>query len=102
MISLIIFILVCYGTTNVITGSKIFAPIRDRSKRLPGRYGVWFGQLMDCPMCMGFHVGVFWFAVGLIDIDLRLNLGWLAAGSLASGVCWIIRVLLYRLGEDSL
>ena len=49
MLDLIVFILACYGMTNIICFSTIFQPIRNKI------------QMIGCPMCVGFHVGWFMF-----------------------------------------
>ena len=48
------FCLISYGLTQIIVYGKIFDPIRPKSGKL--------GQLLSCPMCTGFWVGIFlWF-----------------------------------------
>ena len=48
------FCLVSYGLTQILVYGKIFDPIRPKSGKL--------GQLLECPMCTGFWVGLFlWF-----------------------------------------
>ena len=48
------FCLISYGLTQMLVYGKIFDPIRPKSGKL--------GQLLKCPMCTGFWVGLFlWF-----------------------------------------
>ena len=48
------FCLVSYGLTQILVYGKILDPISPKSGKL--------GQLLECPMCTGFWVGVFlWF-----------------------------------------
>ena len=48
------FCLISYGLTQILVYGKIFDPIRPKSGKL--------GQLLECPMCTGFWVGLFlWF-----------------------------------------
>ncbi|OUW01676.1 MAG: hypothetical protein CBD16_05265 [Betaproteobacteria bacterium TMED156] len=48
------FCLISYGLTQILVYGKIFDPIRPKTG--------WFGQLLKCPMCTGFWVGLFlWF-----------------------------------------
>lgn len=48
------FCLISYGLTQILVYGKIFDPVRPKSG--------WFGQLLKCPMCTGFWVGIFlWF-----------------------------------------
>jgi hypothetical protein len=102
MISLIVFLLAAYGLTNAITGGQIFEPLRESLARIP-RVGDWLFGFIECPMCVGFWVGL-----GIYTAGLRPNIGatwWVSGGCLAlaaSGWCWIVRVALARLGEDRL
>ena len=48
------FSLISYGLTQILVYGKILDPIRPKSGKL--------GQLLECPMCTGFWVGIFlWF-----------------------------------------
>lgn len=54
-------------------------------------------------MCMGVPVGIGWFLLGLRpDLDAPFLVSMTACGMISSGSCWIIRVILNRLGEDAL
>ena len=53
--SLLWFILISYGLTQIIVYGKIFDKIR------PTRG--WLGELLSCPMCAGFWVGLFLWSV---------------------------------------
>ena len=59
------FCLISYGLTQILVYGKIFDPIRPKSGKL--------GQLLRCPMCTGFWVGIFlWFVkdyTQLINFD---------------------------------
>tara|TARA_B100000927_G_scaffold262348_1_gene233187 strand:+ start:7876 stop:8193 length:318 start_codon:yes stop_codon:yes gene_type:complete len=53
-VNFIWFCLISYGLTQILVYGKIFDPIRPESGKL--------GQLLKCPMCTGFWVGLFlWF-----------------------------------------
>ncbi len=48
------FCLISYGLTQILVYGKIFEPVRPKSGKL--------GQLLKCPMCTGFWVGILlWF-----------------------------------------
>ena len=49
------FCLVSYGLTQILVYGKILNPIRPKSGKL--------GQLLECPMCTGFWVGLFLWSV---------------------------------------
>jgi len=49
------FSLISYGLTQILVYGKILDPIRPKSGKL--------GQLLECPMCTGFWVGLFLWSV---------------------------------------
>ena len=49
------FCLISYGLTQILVYGKIFDPIRPTTGKL--------GQLLECPMCTGFWVGLFLWSV---------------------------------------
>ena len=49
------FCLISYGLTQILVYGKIFDPIRPQTGKL--------GQLLECPMCTGFWVGLFLWSV---------------------------------------
>ena len=54
MISIAWFCLISYGLTQILVYGKIFDKIRPTQG--------WMGELLSCPMCTGFWVGIFlWF-----------------------------------------
>jgi len=98
MIRLICFLLASYGVTNIVVAGKIFQPVRDTLKPVPG-----LGYWIQCPMCFSVPVGVGWALLGLSPgtgaphwVDVA------AAGAIASGFCWMMRVAMNSLGEDEL
>ena len=48
--------LVCVGTTIIVTVSSIFEPMRN----MVSSKSDFLGELVGCPMCMGFWIGIFW------------------------------------------
>ena len=99
MLQLTVFLLACFGTTNILTTSRLFAGLRRRLEERSALAGYW----VRCPMCLGVPVGMGWNLVGL-DLALALPrfVEALVAGALSSGWCWTLRVVLHRLGEDEL
>lgn len=53
--SFIIWSLAVFGTANIIVFSTIFKPIRDALNNVPV-----LSKLINCILCMGFWVGMFW------------------------------------------
>ena len=83
--NLIIFILICYGLTQILCYGKIFDNIRPKEDK--------WGELFSCSMCMGFHVG--WVVAvltnfsGLIEWNLN-TLDYLFLGFISSGTSYIL------------
>ena len=79
MIELLIFILCAYGLTQILVYGKIFSRLRPKKGKL--------GELANCSMCMGFHVG--WLLMLLspftelfsFDVFNFFLLGWLSSGT---------------------
>ncbi len=99
LVELVVFLLASYGVTNIITQSRLFRGPREWIARGSATAGRW----IRCPMCIGVPVGVAWSLLGLspgVGRPLALDAG--VAGFVSSGWCWIVRVVLHRLGEDEL
>lgn len=96
---LILFLLACYGVTNIITVSRLFEPLREWVKRRSEPWGRW----IRCPMCIGVPVGLGWCLAGLSPGSNLGRLGDpLAAAAISSGWCWTVHVVLHKLGADQL
>lgn len=88
----LLFILICYGMTQIVTTSKIFEPIRNR-------YNIY---ILSCSMCSSFWIGllvflVFWFCG--IQLFPNLYLGSLFFGCISSATSF---GLISLIGEDGL
>lgn len=96
-----------FGITLIITGSKITRPVRMMDPT----------GLLKCPMCTGWWIGLLLsilFNIGIfpamnsyapnVGEAIRLPIPWGAFGNAfsASGWCWVIHVVLTRLGADKL
>ena len=85
---LLTFILCAYGLTQILVYGKIFSRLRPKKGKL--------GELANCPMCMGFHVG--WFLVllspltELFSFDVSL-FNFVIMGSLSSGTSYILNMV---------
>ena len=86
--SLLYFILCAYGLTQILVYGSIFNLIRPTTGRL--------GELFRCPMCMGFWVGLFLWAVSphtlLFMFDNGPTTGFLL-GCLSSGTSYVLNML---------
>jgi hypothetical protein len=93
---LIYFVLSAYGLTQILLYGSIFNKVRPAKDSLMG-----LGKLFHCPMCMGFWSGAFLFGINryteLFTFDYNLaNL--LILGSLSSGTCYLLGVLVNDFG----
>lgn len=93
---LLYFVLTAYGLTQILVYGSIFNKIRPRRPWLHG-----FGKLFHCPMCMGFWVGIFLWGINryteLFTFDYNLANS-LILGSLSSGTCYLLGVLINDFG----
>jgi len=96
---IVAWLLVVFGITLVVTGGKIFKPVRERAPT------AWLRALLRCPMCFGWWVG---FALGWAHFGPAVSLGWptwleaFGDAFAASAWCWTVHVLLAALGADKL
>ena len=75
------FVLAAYGLTQILVYGNIFNKVRPTEG--------WFGELLSCPMCTGFWVGVLLFGINgyteLFTYEYNLVnlliLGWLSSGT---------------------
>ena len=74
-LELILFILMCYGVTLILTSSKLFEDIRPRY------------HFFTCPMCVGFWVGLF---VALTFLGITALLKLILWSALSSGTSYIL------------
>ena len=113
LVSTIIWILATYGMSTIIVNSQLLNPVRnffsyksrkydekgiltsavERKFKLPGK-------LINCIMCTGFWVGVFWSMLYWspnwgITGDPPLIMSALFSGCLGSATTWIIYLRLY-------
>ena len=78
---LLYFVLAAYGLTQILVYGSIFNKVRPTKG--------WFGELLSCPMCTGFWVGVLLFGINgwteLFTYEYNLVnlliLGWLSSGT---------------------
>ena len=88
---LLYFILAAYGMTQLIVYGSIFSKVRPTKEWLNG-----FGELFNCPMCMGFWVGMF--LCGINDYTELFTFEHAAAnyfilGCLSSGTSYILNMI---------
>ena len=76
---LLFFILASCGVTFIITYSSIFEPIRTFIEKRSD----FFGELLSCPMCAGFWVGI---VISVLDFK---DYNPIYAGAITSLCCWI-------------
>ena len=86
--SLVYFILVAYGLTQILVYGKILDKIRPTQG--------WAGELLSCPMCTGFWVGIFLWAINnhteLFIFDYSPATAFLL-GCLSSGTSYVLNMV---------
>lgn len=84
MLSLIYFILISYGLTQILCFAKVLEKLR------PPYY------MFTCPMCMGFWVGIFLFCINPLTELFRYDYNFVNAfllGCLSSGTSYALNML---------
>ena len=88
MTELLTFILCAYGLTQLLVYGKIFARLRPKKGKL--------GELANCAMCMGFHVG--WLLMllspftALFSFDVTV-FNFFLLGGLSSGTSYLLNMM---------
>lgn len=98
-------LLVTYGVTLVVTGSKLTAPLRNFLASRSEFWAHWSSNLIRCPMCAGWWVGLALSLVlpGLCPVTAGPAVVVpLANAFAASAACWMVHVTLARLGSQAL
>ena len=99
-VELTVWAMVVYGLTLILTTSSLFAGARRHLLRIHPM----LGALARCPMCLGFWVG----AAGALMPSLRVvDTGFLPcdlilSGAASSGWCWMVHVVMTRMGQNDL
>lgn len=113
LVNFLVWILGVYGMSTIIVHSNIMRPVRDflnYKDREYDEYGNlvkatirkfdFFGKLVNCILCMGFWVGVFWdtfYWSPLVFSYANWFISALFAGCLGSGTTWLIYLKVYPL-----
>ena len=82
------FILAAFGLTQILVYGSIFNKIRPTEG--------FFGELLHCPMCLGFWVGVFLYGISFYTELFTFELNWanpIILGSLSSGTSYALSML---------
>ena len=79
--TLLVWSLLCYSISIIVTGATVFEPLRKKV----GEKNDFLGQLLSCPMCFGFWVGIF---LNLTLYPITNN--FFFDGCLGSGITWLL------------
>lgn len=88
MLSLILFILSAWGLSNILAKMKVSDSLRKNDRGEPRTNPV--SQMLACPACNGFWIGVLFYAIGWRLIEVTVWCDWFLQGCLCSGACWSI------------
>jgi len=98
IMELLVFICICWGLTNIVSKGRVFEPLRKVIGKFPKLF--YFSYLIDCPMCLGFWVGMLMSVVFYSPTQCTLGYNGVlfpvADGFIASGIIWIIYCLLEK------
>jgi len=102
-VELLYFILASYGMTFIIVYGKIFEDIRPEKD-----YSKKWNTLWNCPLCIGFWVGVFMFSINefteLFTFEYNLFNAFLC-GCISSGTSYLLSMIVddfgFRNGEKN-
>ena len=82
------FAFIAYGLTQILVYGKVFNKIRPTQG--------WVGELLSCPMCTGFWVGIFlWLISGYTEL-INFDDSWVTAllcGFSSSGASYILNMI---------
>lgn len=86
-----IWILFLYGVTMIVTETTIFEPLRNSVKNLNG----WLGDLLSCPRCFGFWVGIacqsgYDIFEHLDNIEINYFVSIFVVGVFSSAINWLL------------
>lgn len=101
---MIAWFLIAWGFVVIVTTSRIFRPVRD----LAAKHAPPVGVLLHCPLCFGWWAGAGLSLAGLASPSALVCPSWWllarawADGCAAAGACWIVHVVLVRLGANDL
>jgi len=95
LVSVLIWILACYGCSTIIVSSVLFQPVRKAVEKISIA-----NKLINCMLCMGFWIGMFWggfFWDPFSKIDAIYPLRLLFDGCFGAATTWIIYLKMYPL-----
>lgn len=110
MIKLLIWVLLCYGLTNIVVFGMIFENLREffnkwgASNNIFNFIGGFIYKIITCPMCFGMYAGIFFslfvFSPNNVYLYVNHNYSWFFDGILSSGVVWIINSIIEFFEEN--
>ncbi len=90
-------LLISYGMTHIITGTKIFEWLRVLLDKISPNF---FGFLIQCPACTGFWIGVVLsFLYMPMAYGINVFATYLINGCLSSGINWLLFMFMDFLNE---
>ncbi len=95
LVSVLVWIMACYGMTTIIVSSVLFEPVRKAVEKFSIAH-----KLINCMLCTGFWVGMFWgglFWDPFSKVDTFYPLQLLFDGCFGAATTWIIYLKVYPL-----
>ena len=99
MIKIFIWIMLCYGLTNIVVFGMIFENFREffnkwsNTQNIFNFVGGFIYKIITCPMCFGLYAGIFFsitvFSPSHIFFNTPIWYSWFIDGILSSGCVWL-------------
>ena len=91
---LILFILICFGFTNIIVNGEIFEYIRSFIEKK----STFFGKLINCSMCFGFWIGIgVAFFINPLETYTTFWLSVVGCAVISSATSYILDTIMYKI-----
>ena len=99
LVDVLVWVLATFGMTTIIVNSTVMLPVRN----VVSKVSPFLGKLINCILCMGFWVGVFWGVLSFNPFEQyhsSIFLDLLFAGCVGSATSWLIYLKFYNLMKD--
>lgn len=104
MNNLFVWILLCYGASNIVVYGKIFSGVRNLELLQHTKFGFFIYEMITCMMCFstwfGFFLGIFIFSPTNVYLYIPEYYSWFFDGLFSSGCVWVINSIIEYFEEN--
>jgi len=110
MIELFIWVMLCYGLTNIVVFGTIFEHFREFFNKLGSSsnvfsfIGSFIYKIITCPMCFGLYAGIFFSLMVFSPTNEYLyvngHYSWFFDGVFSSGTVWMVNSIIEFFEEN--